>query len=165
MLNIGGKSVGQFLFLYLVGYYLFTKENIMQKIKKYRFVNLMLWLFTGYIYTYLYCFVNLRGNFITGLYAFCGWIGILTLLGIGQVKLNYINKVFHYFRISAYPIYILHMPVLVVTGYFVLKLNIGIALQFALIIFISLILTFFLYEIVKRIPFICSLFGIEKRAK
>ncbi len=47
---------------------------------------------SGGIYTYLYCFENLRNEWMTGLYVFYGWMGIITLLGIGQAKLNFHNR-------------------------------------------------------------------------
>ena len=55
------------------------------------------------------------------------------------------------------------MPILVVTGFFILKLPIGIAGQFALIVLISFALTFVAYEIIKNIPILRSLLGITKR--
>ncbi|MDE5605446.1 MAG: acyltransferase family protein [Eubacterium sp.] len=163
ILNIGGKSLGQFLILFLFGYYILSEESILQKLKKYRFISLTIWILSGCIYTYLYCFENNRTIWITGLYIFFGWIGIITLLGIGQSKLNMHNRLTVYLTQASFPIYILHMTVLVVTGYFILKLSVGVTVQFLLIVFISLIATFLIYEIIKRVPVLRFLLGITKR--
>lgn len=151
VLNIGGKSLGQFMVLFLVGYYMFSQECVLQKAEQYRFASLSLWILSGCLYTYLYCFENVRNTWITGLYIFFGWMGIITLLGIGRSKLNFHNRISTYLSRASFPVYILHMPVLVVTGFFVLQLPVGVAGQFLLITILSSIATFLLYEIVKRV--------------
>ncbi len=163
ILNVGGKSLGQFMILFLFGYYILSKENILQKIKQYRYVNLTICILSGSLYTYLYCFENLRNIWITGLYIFFGWMGIITLLGIGQAKLNFHNRLSDYLTRASFPVYILHMPVLVAAGFFILKLPMGVAGQFSLIVLISFIITFLIYEIVKRVPALRFFFGIAKR--
>lgn len=162
LLNIGGKSIGQFLLLCLSGYYIFSEESNLQKIKQYRFVSLLLCLLSGSLYVYLYCFENRRGIWMDGLYIFYGWTGIITLLGLGQSKLNFYNRISGYLTRASFPVYILHMPILVVTGFFVLKLPVGVAGQFVLIILISAAATFFAYEIVKRVSLLRFFFGVGK---
>ena len=163
VLNIGGKSLGQFMILFLFGYYILSEESILQKLKRYRFVSLAVCILSGSLYTYLYCFENIRNIGITGLYIFFGWMGIITLLGMGQSKLNVRNRLSVYLSKASFPVYILHMPVLVVTGFFVLKLPVGVAGQFLLIVLISLIAAFLIYEIVKRVPVLRFFLGITKQ--
>lgn len=151
LLNIGGKSLGQFMILFLFGYYILAEERILQKLKQYRFISLMICVLSGGIYTYLYCFENIRSIWMTGLYIFYGWTGIIMLLGMGQSKLNFHNRLSVYLTQASFPVYILHMPVLVAAGFFVLKLPIGVAGQFSLIILISAAATFLIYEIVRRV--------------
>lgn len=160
--NIGGKSIGQFLILYLFGFYILCQEKVLQKIKDYRYVSVFLWVTSGCIYTYLYCFENMRNELGTGLFVFFGWTGIISLLGIGQTTLNFHNKLSDYLNCASFPIYIIHLPVLVVVGFIVLKIQISVVRQFVLIILLSFFLTLLLYEMVKRIPFIKILFGIRK---
>ena len=97
-----------------------------------------------------------------GFYIFYGWTGIMTLLGLGQSKLNFYNRLSGYLTRASFPVYILHMPILVVTGFFVLKLPVGVAVQFVLIILISAAATFFAYEIVKRVSLLRFFFGVGK---
>lgn len=163
ILNIGGKSLGQFMMLFLFGYYILSEDGILQKLKQYRFVSLMLWILSGSLYTYLYCFENLRNIWATGLYIFFGWMGIITLLGIGKSKLDFHNRLSDYLTRASFPVYILHMPILVVTGFFVLKLSVGVAGQFSLIVVISFFATFLIYEIIKRVPVLRFFLGIAKQ--
>ncbi len=162
VLNIGGKSLGQFMILFLFGYFILSEESILQKLKHYRLVSLTLCILSGSLYTYLYCIKNLRNEWMTGFYIFYGWMGIITLLGIGQSKLNFHNPLSHYLTRASFPVYILHMPVLVVVGFFVLNLPLGVAAQFLTIILISTVLTFLIYEIIKNVPILRFFLGISK---
>ena len=92
-----------------------------------------------------------------------GWTGIITLLGIGQSKLNFYNRLSAYLTQASFTVYILHMPILVVVGFFTLKLPVGVAGQFLLIVVISFIATFLIYEIVKRVPVLRFFLGIAKQ--
>lgn len=163
VLNIGGKSLGQFMILFLFGYYILSEENILQKLKHYRLVSLTLCILSGSLYIYLYCFENLRNELITSLYIFYGWMGIITLLGIGQSKLNFHNRLSRYLTRASFPVYILHMPVLVVVGFFVLNFPLGVTGQFLTITLISSVLTFLIYEIIKRVPVLRFFLGISKQ--
>ena len=97
VLNIGGKSLGQFMILFLFGYYILSEESILQKLKQYQYVSLAICILSGSLYTYLYCFENLRNIWMTGLYILFGWMGIITLLCIGQTRLNFHNPISVYF--------------------------------------------------------------------
>lgn len=163
VLNIGGKSLGQFMILFLFGYYILSEESILKQLKQHRYVSLAICILSGSIYTYLYCFENVRTIWITGLYVFFGWTGIITLLGLGQSTLNFHNRLSVYLTQASFPVYILHMPILVVVGFFVLKLPVGVAGQFLLIVLLSFIATFLIYEIVKRVPVLRFFLGIRKK--
>lgn len=163
VLNIGGKSLGQFTILFLFGYYILSEESTLQTLKRYQLVSLAICTLSVSVYTYLYCFENIRNIWMTGLYIFFGWMGIITLLGIGQSKLNVHNRLSVYLAQASFPVYILHMPILVVVGFFILKLPIGVAGQFLLIVLISFIATFLIYEIVKRIPVLRFFLGMTRQ--
>ena len=54
------------------------------------------------------------------------------------------------------------MPILVVAGFFVLKISAPVTIQFLLIVLISFAATFLIYEIVKRIPVLRFLLGVHR---
>lgn len=164
-LNIGGKSLAQFLLLYLVGYYVLSEERVLHTLARRRFVSIALCVLSGTLYVYLYCFRNLTGVLITALYIFYGWAGILTLLGMGQTTLDFCNRLSDYLSRASFPIYILHMPLLVATGFFVLKLPLAVAVQFLLIVLISAAATFLLYEIARRISVLRFLLGMKHKPR
>lgn len=165
ILDIDGKSIGQFMFLYLEGYYVITREDVLSDIKKFRYIELTAWLISGAAYLYTYCIAGMEGEWIKGVYMLFGWMGILTLLGFGQVYFDKSSRLTKYMIGASFPVYILHMPVLTVTAYFVMKLKQGVAVKFLMITVISCIATFVLYETVRRVPVLRSMFGISVKKK
>lgn len=163
VLNISGKSLGQFLILFLFGYFIFSEENMLQKLQRHKLASLVLFLISGSLYTYLYCLENIRNILMDGLYIFYGWMGIITMIGIGRSVLNFHSRLSDYLTHASFTIYIIHMPVLVVAGFFVLKLPIGVAGQFSVIVLISFATTFLIYEIVKRISVLRFFLGVVER--
>lgn len=163
IINIGGKSLGQFMFLFLIGYFILSNENVLKKIKQYRWISTIIFILMGVLYVYLYCFTSVRHLWMDGLYVAIGWMGIVTMLGIGQSLWNMHRWYDDYWNKASFPIYIIHMPVLVVIGYFILKFPLGVIGQFSLIVMISFILTILIYEIIKRIPVLRFFLGISKQ--
>lgn len=161
LLNIGGKSFGQFFVLFIIGYGILSKTEILETLKKYCLISISLWITAEIIYTSLYCFFNFRGTLCDGLYVFTGWIGILSLLGIGAHILNFSNKATAYFCKASFPIYIIHQVWVVAVGFFALKYLTSTILQFITIVFVSFLLTIITYELIRRLPVIRTLFGIS----
>lgn len=162
ILNLSGKSLGQFMILFLFGYYILSEEAVLQTVRNYRSVSLAICILSGSLYIRLYCFENLRNIWMTGLYVFFGWMGILVLLGIGQSKLDFHNSLSGYLTGASFSVYILHMPVLVAAGFFVLKLPVSVLGQFLLIVLISFLMTFLIFEAVKKVPVLRFFLGIAK---
>jgi hypothetical protein len=62
-------------------------------------------------------------------------------------------------------VYILHNAILVAVAYYVVMLAIPQALQFLIIVIVSVLLTFAGFEILRRIPVVRALFGIADPQK
>lgn len=155
--NFGGQSIGKYLLLYLLGYYLFT-DSFIEKLIKYKILILPIFFISEIIlvisyYNYGY-YNDLFVNFV-------GWIGILSLMIIGKLYLNKETKITSYFKKASFPIYILHQTVLVIIGYYALiNLN-NIYAQLFIIIFGSFGVTIILYELIRRIPIIKKTIGVK----
>ncbi len=95
---------------------------------------------------------------------FNSWFWIVAILGFGRRYLNFGNKVLKYAVEAALPFYVLHHAVIVVTGYYALKLNAGVLEKFLVICVASLIATIFLYDsLVRRTKAARLLFGMKPR--
>jgi hypothetical protein len=53
------------------------------------------------------------------------WCWILALLGLGDRYLNFNNRFLSYANEAVLPFYILHQPLIVVIGFFIVQLDIG----------------------------------------
>ncbi len=142
IINLLSKSIGQYFFLYATGYFLFTREDVKNEVRKYRYMSLVLWLISGVVYTLIWCLTLKENKWLNPLYAFFGWTGILMLIGFGQEFLNFSSRFTQYLSRVSFHVYLFHMPILVVTAYYVVKLSLPVWLSFLLIILISAAITF-----------------------
>lgn len=161
ILEIGGKSVGESLACFAIGFFLFSDERVQDTLEKNRILLAILFLLAlagrhimqvnGYMSGLLW---DIEQRMVT-------WFGIMALLAAGKRYLNFSNAATKYLSGAAFPLYYFHQSILVVLGYFVLK-NVKIAwLQFLLIMIGSFILTVICYEIFRRIRPAAILFGIK----
>lgn len=166
ILEIGGKSVGKFLMLFLLGYYVLSNDAVMDKIEENRYSLLIAFIIVNSIHMFLFIFYKFdSGLLYNGFVSFAGWLGILAILGIGKHSMDFSNRLTNYFAISSFPIYIIHQTVLVMIAYYVMTMLTGLLIQFSCIAVGSFLVTMVIYEIIKRIPYIRILFGIKVRLK
>lgn len=78
---------------------------------------------------------------------------------MGKLFLNKENEVSNYFKRASFPIYILHQTILVVVGYYSLRVVDNIILQMAIVIIGSFIITIIFYEMICKIPVLKRLIG------
>lgn len=93
-----------------------------------------------------------------------GWLLVVAILSMALLRLGFTNGLLRYLNDAAFPIYVLHMPVVTLVGVYVISLGIPWELKFALIIVVAAILTVALYELaVRRIGVMRALFGLKPR--
>jgi glucan biosynthesis protein C len=84
--------------------------------------------------------------------AVAGWCFVLALLGFARVRLSFTNPALAYLTESAFPVYLLHQSAIVLIGYPLLRLELGIAPKFALLLVASAAATLAVYHFGVR-PF------------
>jgi uncharacterized protein (DUF2147 family)/peptidoglycan/LPS O-acetylase OafA/YrhL len=84
--------------------------------------------------------------------AVAGWCFVVALLGFARERVTRSGPRLHYLAESAFPIYVLHQPVVVVLGAGVVLLPLGIATKFVLLLVGSVAATLALYHFGVR-PF------------
>ncbi|RPI38025.1 MAG: hypothetical protein EHM53_09640, partial [Methanoregulaceae archaeon] len=163
-----GYSLLSYFALFLIGYYLFTRDSVQATVETYWAVLLAAWIILtiGVMWTYG-MFLGHHEVFwgYSALYVLTGWTGVLALLGAGRHLADRTNTFAAYMGAASYPVYIIHQAILVAIAYYVVMLNIPPALQFLAIVIFSVLLTFACYEIVRRIPGVRALFGIARPDK
>ncbi|TAL33629.1 MAG: acyltransferase [Spirochaetes bacterium] len=96
------------------------------------------------------------------LYILSRWVWVLVFIGAGRRLLVRTNKVLDYAAEAAYPFYILHLPVVTMVTYFVIRFETVIAVKYAVIVLVAIGLTLAVYEVfVKRIRLMRFLFGMK----
>jgi hypothetical protein len=101
-----------------------------------------------------------------GLWALWSWSWVLTILGFSMKHLNFNRAVLSYANEAVLPFYILHQPVLLAIGYFVVQWTIPAVAKFVIIDIISFAIIMVLYEyVVRRINLLRFLFGMKLRVR
>lgn len=96
----------------------------------------------------------------TFLMLFC----LLAATGYGEEILNRDSRVLRYLSESSYPFYILHQTVILAVAYFVVRWDLSLWPKFFIIMALTLVFTFGLYEVVvRRTNFTRFLFGMKAR--
>ncbi|MEW6270644.1 MAG: DUF2147 domain-containing protein [Thermodesulfobacteriota bacterium] len=94
--------------------------------------------------------------------AVAGWCFVVAILGLGRRFLDFGNRALEYLSEAAFPVYVLHQAAIVVPGYFLLKLRLGVFAEFVLLLLVAVATTFALYELaVRRSPTLRVLFGMR----
>lgn len=87
---------------------------------------------------------------------------IYALFGFGYKYLNRPSKILSYLSQSVYPVYIIHMIFLYLASYFILPLDLPLGIDFLLIVIITFLSCYLVYEIIiKRIGYFKVLFGMK----
>jgi uncharacterized protein (DUF2147 family)/fucose 4-O-acetylase-like acetyltransferase len=96
--------------------------------------------------------------------AVAGWCFVVALLGIGRRFFTSSSPALAYLSESAFPVYVLHQAGIVLPGYFIVRLPLGIAAKFGLLLAVSIAVTLAVYQWLVR-PFAVPRFLLGMRAK
>jgi glucan biosynthesis protein C len=92
------------------------------------------------------------------------WSCILTVLGYGMRYLTANHRLLAYANESVLPFYILHQPVILILGYFIIALPLSILAKYLIIAPLAFGITLGLYEYgVRRVNLVRRIFGLKAR--
>lgn len=157
--NIGGFSLGKDLALYLIGFYILSNDNIMEKLEKNVKWIAVIWCGSEIALVLAYYRWSYYGDLLVNL---VGWLGVLVWLVFGKKFLNSETKITGYFAKASFPVYILHQSILVALAYYVVKAWDNMLLQVVVIMLGSFGLTVLCYWVIRHIPYVRNLFGIKE---
>jgi glucan biosynthesis protein C len=141
--------------LFVSGFVLCTQTTFWETLKKFRKVNLTIWLVMT---TILYTFYWTRDFDIDGwevvLYDLIktvnAWCILLSFFGYGYVYLQFSNRFLKYANEAVYPFYILHQTVIICLAYPLINLSWPIWVKFAYLAIATFGICFVLYHFVIR---------------
>lgn len=161
VLNIGGKSFVQFGLCFLLGYFIFSEEEVIMRLEQ-RCISL------GIAWALLIisrCVIHTEGwtdSVWWGYtYRMLAWVGILAMLGLARRFLNHNWKFTKHFVKREFSFYIFHQTIIIMMGYVILPRIHGVYLQYLLIMLSSFVITYMIYELAKRVPVLRYLFAIK----
>jgi peptidoglycan/LPS O-acetylase OafA/YrhL len=168
----GGGSILSHATFFLSGFLIISHAGLQKNIQRFRWLSLALApLLMTAIFSLLLAFgeppsgtlAYMLGRALWGLSAWC-WV--LAILGFSMKYLNFNRPVLSYANEAVLPFYILHQPVLLTIGYFVVQWPIPDALKFVVIDASSFTVIMVLYEcVVRRVNLLRFLFGLKLRVR
>jgi hypothetical protein len=92
------------------------------------------------------------------------WSTILAILGYGMCYLTASSRLLTYANEAVLPFYILHQPVILILGYFIIPLSLPIVAKYLAIVPLAFSITLGLYEYgVRRVNPVRRIFGLKPR--
>lgn len=158
---------GIYFAAFLIGYYVFSHDEVQEKIESICIPMLCLAVVGAVFYTIYYFGKDYTSedclqSIITNLYL---WIVVLAIIGCAKKYCGGETAFSRYMAKSSFGLYILHYPVLTVICYILhYYLDLPAICNYALALIAELFITFALYELLKRIPIVRYLvLGIKKK--
>jgi peptidoglycan/LPS O-acetylase OafA/YrhL len=160
-LNIlGDKNPLYYFLIFFCGYWFMMDDRFQYTIDKYAWLFLLIGISCEIIRQFSYSFIN-NETIVFILSNLNRWMWLLVILGFGHRSLNKNNNMLQYLSSASYPFYIFHLLLNTIIGYYIIKLPLGAEIKYSMIVVLTILSTFLVYEFVKRIPIIRFAFGIK----
>ena len=163
--EMGSWDILSYFAFFVYGYLMFSKDGIQDILSRYRLTALIVALLltlAHLVLTFVPSFYSVYDSLPVDLRGLCAWSWIVSFLGFGSRFLNYSNKFLIYANEAVLPFYILHQPIILVVGFFVVQWNISILAKYSFITITSFIMIMAVYELlVRRINVLRFLFGMR----
>ena len=152
-----------YLALFLLGYYVFSSEKVMEALVRVRTPLLVSALALCAVQMYV-CwgkdFSLIVNDPLVFLY---GWIMTLAVIANAPGRLDFSNKFTAYMSRLSFAIYLFHYLPMIVTAYLLTKyIKLPVALYYPAVLVLSSAAAFVIIEVFSRLPVVRTLFGLEK---
>ena len=150
-LDIGGKSIGMYMVLYLIGYYVLAEDVIVEKIVKYRVCNLVIMIAADILDVYMFLWEeNTNDTVNTAMMYITLWFGILTIIGFAQKGFNFVNSVTRYLTSHSFGIYIIHFVWILAFQFYFDKVTDNVWVLYVVPVVLSYMMTIVTCEILEK---------------
>jgi len=162
-LSMGGKSIIEYMYLFLIGYYIFSDDNTINNTEKNSLLLLGFGITASVLNAYLFLWKDKEYVLLNTLSKYVSeWIMIIAFIGLAKKFLNFSGKISNYMQKRGFLFYIYHF-IWVVTFQYLLFILCGkqTIILFAGSIILSYLFTLITCEISMRIPLLCFLTGTK----
>ncbi|MCR5615739.1 MAG: acyltransferase family protein [Saccharofermentans sp.] len=162
-LSIGGKSLALFLYVYLLGYYVFSKDKVIDKLSRFAVLTTSIGVISTAATVYLFLWSPEEHAALNTVTSYISkWFMLLALLGLGKKFLDVRGSVTDYFSRRSFPFFSFHFIFVVVLQYLMAECFAqNTFLLYILPVIVAYILSFICAGICIRIPVLCFLTGMK----
>jgi len=166
--DFGGWSLLPYLAIFIVGFLLAGGQEMARAVERHRFAGLAVG-----ILTFLVAWAGIklgglpdRGIAVSILRGLLCWALLIAICGFASRHLRFSNSFLKYANEAVLPFYILHQTIILTVGFYVLRLDTGLWLEYLLITAASFAAIMALYELlIRRINALRFLFGLKPRRR
>lgn len=163
----GRINRGSVFFIYFIyGYIFFSLEQFSKILEEKRKIMLFSAIATAFLYLFLKTQIaeinSISILFITILKHLNSLLWIYVVVGYARIYLNFQHSSLHYANEAVYPFYILHQSIIVVLGFYFIKLESNIFIKFSLISIGTFLITLIMYEyLIRKNNLLRLFFGLK----
>jgi glucans biosynthesis protein C len=93
------------------------------------------------------------------------WFSIAAIAGFAHRHLNHDNAARRYLTTAIFPVYILHQTIIIVAAHALKPSDLYPPLEGALLVLVTAATSFLGYEVIRRIPVLRPLFGLDREPR
>ena len=165
----GAWGILYYLWFLIAGFMIVSSERLQQNIRNQRWISLLLGIVLSAAYLYQLfspsraALPTWTGHWVnTSIYFFSAWCWLFAILGFGMRFLAFDRPLLRYANEGVLPFYILHLPVMLGIGYFVMTWEIHDFLKWTIVFTSSFIVIIMLYVfLVRKFELFRFLFGMK----
>lgn len=167
ILEINGKSILLYIYIFLIGYYVFSNDETVKKISRFKFVFLAVGLVFEILNIWLFIWSGKSMDILNGITNdMTTWFMMLALMGLGNDYMDKNGKLSSYLSRRSFAFFSLHYICLVVMQYLMAGLFAdNTALLFTVPVITAYALSFLITEAFVRIPVLSFLTGVKTVSK
>jgi len=162
---LGDKNPLVYFFMFIIGYFLVSDERYQKALNRDKWIYLLLSIILIYIK------FNISSHNAPWSIQWIAYglmdkatriVPVFAIIGLANCFIDKNTAVLGYLSQASFAIYVIHMLINTVVGSFILRLKINVGIKYALIVLVTFILCFFVYEIIRRIKVLSFIFAIKK---
>lgn len=159
-----GKRIPTYLCVYLLGYYLFSNQDFIEKLVKIKWILILLFLLSSIMNAVLFVYLE-DYELLNNICNYVSFIsGIPALLCIGKEYLDYSNPFSRYCSRLSYAFYCTHYPIVVLCQYYISLTGMDSIYNFVLSLILSTVITCSACYIIGKSNVLGVLFGLKNQS-